>query len=219
MTTEFNYNDLDAKVADEAKAAAERIKGAIKKERNAIIEIGRDLIAMKDKLGHGNFGKWIDAEFDMSPSSAERYMHVAERIGDKIVSLTNLKRETIYALAATSTPDEMRSEVIDLVAGGKMSDADARERITAARKQAKPTKAETPGAVSAPPPPAKPAAEVINLPTKTPDTKPAFAAASYLYDKLKQQGTDAFLNLMRDAGNNWPMVLAELSKIRGGAAA
>jgi hypothetical protein len=54
----FNYGALDAGVATLAREAAKRIGD---RTRSSFIETGRDLIAVKAKLEHGMFGKWLKA--------------------------------------------------------------------------------------------------------------------------------------------------------------
>lgn len=43
----------------------------------AIVEVGRDLIAVKAALGHGRFLAWIGAEFQMSEDTARQFTRVA----------------------------------------------------------------------------------------------------------------------------------------------
>jgi AMMECR1 domain-containing protein len=71
---EFDYSVLSADVAKDASAVAERIR---ERHRASIVETGRDLIAMKEKLGHGNFLPWTAAEFGWSRQTAHRFMNVA----------------------------------------------------------------------------------------------------------------------------------------------
>jgi hypothetical protein len=84
----------------------------LKRTAEDIIEIGRDLIAVKVKLGHGNFGDWIKTEFDFSQETARKFMGVAEKFGD-IPTLLEFKPAILYALAAPSTPESVRQEVIE----------------------------------------------------------------------------------------------------------
>jgi Protein of unknown function (DUF3102) len=49
----------------------------------AVIETGRDLVAIKEKMPHGDFQLWIDAEFQMSPRTAENYMNAAKFVEGK----------------------------------------------------------------------------------------------------------------------------------------
>jgi hypothetical protein len=65
-----------------------------------IIEIGRDLIAQKGALGHGNYLAWIEAEFGMSDQTARRFTHVAGTVGGKSNIVLDLPPSVLYALAA-----------------------------------------------------------------------------------------------------------------------
>jgi hypothetical protein len=108
-------------VEDQAfvREVADRIRTRMSHTAQSIIEIGRDLIAVKARLGHGNFLPWIDSEFGMTDKSAERFMSVAERFGDKFDSVSTLSATALYELAAPSTPEEVRSEVEARVASGQ----------------------------------------------------------------------------------------------------
>ena len=57
-TTTFNYTDLPADLAISLRRQAERIRERAKKTTKAIIEIGCDLLAVKQNLPHGMFGSW-----------------------------------------------------------------------------------------------------------------------------------------------------------------
>ncbi|MFD2676972.1 DUF3102 domain-containing protein [Camelimonas lactis] len=85
----------------------------------SIIEVGRELIQQKKDLGHGNFLPWIEAEFGMSRFTADRFMNVAERLGDKCSSVQHLGSTALYALAAPSTPEPVRTEVLERAASGE----------------------------------------------------------------------------------------------------
>ena len=99
----FSY-DAMGPAATEALAAAERIRAHMVDTKVSILEIGNDLKAIKGKLEHGLFGKWIAAEFSMSDRTAQRYMAVAERFEGKQDLLKVLPVRVIYALSASSTP-------------------------------------------------------------------------------------------------------------------
>ncbi|NVN88591.1 MAG: DUF3102 domain-containing protein [Rhodopseudomonas sp.] len=72
-----------------------------------INEIGRDLIAVNDCVGHGNFLPWIDADFGMSEQHARRIMNVAETSGIKSNMMLDLKPSILYALAAPAPPSAL----------------------------------------------------------------------------------------------------------------
>jgi hypothetical protein len=57
------------------------IKGLMRRTAEDVIEIGNALIRQKDKLPHGMFLPWIEAEFEMSERTARKMMSVAEAYG------------------------------------------------------------------------------------------------------------------------------------------
>lgn len=149
--TSFDYSALNPVVAVEARSAAERIKIRMKRTAEDIVEIGRDLSLIKEKLGHGRFGEWISAEFDMSQSSATKIMQVAHSFNGKFVNFTNLNPSVLYQLAAPSTPSEVINQATQKAESGekvtnkdiaewKQKAKEAEERSEEWRKQALETK-------------------------------------------------------------------------------
>jgi hypothetical protein len=65
--------------------------------------------------GHDGWLPWLKREFGWSVATAERYIQVHENLGAKIVNLTNLELPVpgLYLLAAPSTPEPARAEVIE----------------------------------------------------------------------------------------------------------
>jgi hypothetical protein len=121
MSPQSSTSTTAVQVEDETfvREAADRIRSRMTHSAQSIIEIGRDLIRVKERLGHGNFLPWIDREFRMTEKTAERFMSVAERFGDKFDSVSTLGLTALYELAAPSTPEEVRSEVEARVASGQ----------------------------------------------------------------------------------------------------
>ena len=81
--TGFDYAALPVDAALNARAAAERIKLRLKRTVEDIIEIGRELTAVKAELPHGAFVVWILSEFEMSVDTAQNFLRVYERFGEK----------------------------------------------------------------------------------------------------------------------------------------
>ena len=79
----------------------------------SIIEVGRELSDQQSSMGRGNFLTWIEAEFSMSQSAAYRFMDVHKRLGDKLPTVGSLAPTALYALAAPSTPEPVRTEVVE----------------------------------------------------------------------------------------------------------
>ena len=85
----------------------------------SIIEVGHDLIEQKKALGHGHFKTWVAAEIDVSYETVVNWMRVAKEFGDKFSTVENLAPTALYALAAPSTPEPVRAEVLERAAGGE----------------------------------------------------------------------------------------------------
>ncbi len=118
--TLFDYGTLPVNDAMALSAIKERIKIRLKRTAEDIIEIGLDLIEAKRIAGHGGFENWLKAEFEMSLSSATKLMQVGSTFGDsKSVIITDLKPTALYMLAAPSTPESVRTEVIERVENGE----------------------------------------------------------------------------------------------------
>ena len=101
-----------------AREAAERIKLRLCRSAEDIIEIGRDLLSVKERIGHGNFLPWIEAEFGMSQPTASRFMNVARAYGDKVFTVNSLDPGALYELAAPKTPPEVREEIERMIEAG-----------------------------------------------------------------------------------------------------
>jgi DNA-directed RNA polymerase specialized sigma24 family protein len=102
-----------------------------------IIEIGRDLIAVKERLMRPNrhdteregFHNWIDREFGMSRRTAQTFMSVFARYGDTGATIAHLPPTVIYELSAESTPAEVREEIAERAAAGETITAAELERL------------------------------------------------------------------------------------------
>lgn len=133
-TVGFDYARLDPETATEARGAAARIREFVDRGNEVLLEIGRELSAVKDRLGHGHFGAWIADEFDLSIDSAERCIRATKAFGDKIRTVRNLQPTTLYRLSAKSTPASVQQEIIArLEAGEGLSDGAIRKRISEAK--------------------------------------------------------------------------------------
>jgi len=86
--------------------------------REDIIEIGRDLLAVKASLPHGSFLPWIEAEFGMSERSARNFMAVAERYAGKSAIVADLNPTALYALA--SAEPDIQARIEEMIAAGEV---------------------------------------------------------------------------------------------------
>ncbi|SRR5579883_813039 len=109
----FNYAALETETRILVQQHTNEIKTLIRRHAQDILDIGQKLIEVKQQLGHGNFINWLKFEFNWSISTATRFMRVQEEF--KFVNLTNLQiaPSALYLLAASSTPQQARTEALE----------------------------------------------------------------------------------------------------------
>lgn len=133
-----------------------------------IIEIGRRLTECKDIFGpRGGFNSWIDNHFGWSERHARNFMHVYELAESKSENFSELKLpiSAFYLLAAPSTPEPVRDEIITRAKGGeKIKHAEVKKRVAKARP---PTKRSSPAAKASSSPAAKAVAEIAAMQATT----------------------------------------------------
>lgn len=107
----FDYESLPAEHREAVRRSALAIKPQLKRTAEAIFVIGRELDFVKSKIAYGAFTDWLDTEFGLSVTMAQRFMRVASRLGSQKQTFLNLSPTVLYELAAPSTPDEAIEEV------------------------------------------------------------------------------------------------------------
>ncbi|MFD2676002.1 DUF3102 domain-containing protein [Camelimonas lactis] len=115
---------VDADKAASARAAAERIRVRMARAAEDIFLVGRELTEQKQSLGHGQFLKWLRIEFDMSEWTARNFMNVYGTF-NKSGTVPDLPPTALYALAAPSTPEPVRAQVLERAASGEKVTASA----------------------------------------------------------------------------------------------
>lgn len=133
----FDYSPLDTKIAEKARSTADRIRERLTKTLEDLIEVGNDLLAVKEALPHGQFGPWLRAEFGWAERTARNFMSVAERFGKsaRVAKLT-IDPTAAYLLAAASAPDEARQTAVERAeAGEQITTAVAKEILAETRKK------------------------------------------------------------------------------------
>ncbi|MBM7843787.1 DUF3102 domain-containing protein [Herpetosiphon giganteus] len=154
--TLFDYNALDSETRVIVQQKAVEIRDRMRSAAQAVIEIGERLIDVKERLGHGKFGQWLDAEFQWSADTARNYMNVAERFGQN-PKISEFAPSALYLLAAPSTPEDARTEAITLAEQGqKITHAVAKQIVSTHKEQALPK----PNPAAAPAPKPEPKLEI-----------------------------------------------------------
>lgn len=122
-------------------AIADRIRQRVKSATTDIIAIGKDLIGAKAQLPHGAFLPWLDAEFGWTDRTARNYIRAADLAGSKSETISVLPPSTVYLLAAPSTPEKIRTDIIQEIETGKPVDhRNVETRIREARRSERNTK-------------------------------------------------------------------------------
>ncbi len=143
----FNYDLLDTKVAEKVRSSADRIREKVKKTVEDIIEVGNDLLNVKEALPHGKFGEWLKKEFGWAERSAQNFMAVAQAFGPKteMISDLTIQPTAAYLLAAPSAPGEALQQAIERAeAGEEITSAVAKRILAEARKNSRREKRRVP---------------------------------------------------------------------------
>jgi hypothetical protein len=136
----FNYDKLEPAARDVAKASAERIKAKVRKAVEDIIDVGNELLSVKEALEHGQFLKWLKGEFGWSERMARNFMAVAQHFGKSanFADLT-IQPSAAYLLAAPAVPDEARQTAIAKAeAGEEITFSAAKKMVAEAKKKKRP---------------------------------------------------------------------------------
>ena len=128
-------NDLvaDAFLAEKT-AAITSLVGSVRRD---IAEIGRHLSEVKEHFGRGDnpkFLAWASEAFGWSPATIYRYIEIFEfmRTGNFLnLRKLDLDLSSLYLLAAPSTTDEARAEVVEQATTGtkKLTHADVKRTV------------------------------------------------------------------------------------------
>lgn len=127
--TTFDYGVLDIGTREFVKNKELSIKA---RTSQTIWENGRDLLEVKERLEHGQFQKWVEANFPWSIDTAERFIQVAQQFNNPQIADFGFTKSVLYLLAAPSTPETARQEAIERAeAGESLSHKQAQELIEA----------------------------------------------------------------------------------------
>jgi hypothetical protein len=120
-TLVFSYSEIEDEVSrQKLQDAAVKIKSAYLNAHLELVQVGRELNAVKDILKPGKWTAWLKTEFTMSERTAQRYIAVARRFSDLAPDrLSGLTNEAVYLLASDNTPEEVRAEALELVDKGE----------------------------------------------------------------------------------------------------
>jgi hypothetical protein len=125
---------LSSATNDAHKLVADQVRMRLKNMSAHIIEIGRELRAVKRRPGNDRFLKWLTAACELEPPQARRMMRAAKWATDRGAIVSQLEPAAIYLLAAPSTPDAVWKEVLfRLEAGERPAPRSIKAMIRAAK--------------------------------------------------------------------------------------
>lgn len=136
----WDYEQLGAD-ADAVRQHAVEIKLSERRASDAIVDAGRHLIAVRDRLQHGQWQDWLSVEFKMSDRTARRMMAVAEQFDGKTDTVSVLGPSVLYLLAGDSVPEPAREAVIELAKTGQTVTKAQAQTIIDQHKPTKPAAA------------------------------------------------------------------------------
>ena len=116
----FDYESLAPEVRTDVRESARRIHELERRTSESIIEIGQQLIRVKQRLPHGEFLPWLNSEFGWSQATAYNFIKVASVFGEsKVTNFGSFQPSALYALASNNVPDEIREGFIEVGESGR----------------------------------------------------------------------------------------------------
>lgn len=114
----FNYNALDGKARETARANAKEINALQRRTAEAAIETGRRLHEVHAAIGPTNFTAWLRAEFQWSQSISSKFMRIAAKFGD-LDCASKFDYGALYLLAREKTDERAVTAAIAAARAGE----------------------------------------------------------------------------------------------------
>jgi hypothetical protein len=136
--SQFDYCGISPSLVSHLQAQAKLIKNLIAKTTEGLIEVGRNLVAVKQRLNHGQFIDWVEIEVGIDKRTAQSYMAIARFAEAKGTTVALLPPTTAHRLAAISAPVEVVDHVLDRAINGEIvPDGQVKDMFKNARNQRK----------------------------------------------------------------------------------
>jgi Protein of unknown function (DUF3102) len=119
----FDYGQLDGESWKFVQDARDEIRRLGEQTVQNLIEIGRWLTEVKERLPWGQWGTWLTTECRMSETTArrcmERYALAKSATVEELDIILSLPPTVAADIAAPTVPDSARQEVLERAAGGE----------------------------------------------------------------------------------------------------
>ncbi|WP_138505852.1 DUF3102 domain-containing protein [Nostoc sp. PA-18-2419] len=120
VVTGFDYQILDCKQRIVIQQRTGEIKECLRRSAQDIWEIGHKLAEVRSQLKHGQFETWLKAEFGWSRRTAYNFINVYETLAEPAsLAQIDIATSALYLLAAPSTPQNVREEILQRAHQGK----------------------------------------------------------------------------------------------------
>lgn len=142
MGTTFDYSAVSPSDAAALRHIAGQVRELVQRATPLLIEIGDYLNSAKEKLAHGQFQIFCEAEAGLELRSAQNYMSLASLARSyPRGEVGQLPARTGYKLAEKATPARIVAEVMSEVRAGRVPALEeVTSRIAAAKGLTEPTK-------------------------------------------------------------------------------
>lgn len=121
MSNTFNYGAFSPSEVAFLQTTAKRVRALIRRTTHQLIEIGENLTQIKERMAHGQFAAFCDAELGIKLRSAENYMSLAELAKTYPPALVaRLPARAGYKLGERSAPTDKVAEIMSEVSNGKL---------------------------------------------------------------------------------------------------
>lgn len=117
----FDYDSVEPQYRAMIESRTAAIKEQMRRTAQAIVEVGNMLNEVKECLPHGQFTLWLQIEFNWDVRKAQNFMAVAKMFKsasghvfpEDLLSKVSIDQSALYILAAKSTPQAIRQEVLE----------------------------------------------------------------------------------------------------------
>lgn len=145
LVSGFDYEVLDAQQRLVVQQRTGEIRESLRRSAQEIWEIGQKLADVRLRLKHGQFEAWLKGEFGWSRRTAYNFINVYEAFGERAnLAQIEIATSALYLLAAPSTPQEVRSEVLQRAKEGETVTHKELRQVIKEEKLLSPPAVETP---------------------------------------------------------------------------
>lgn len=135
--------------AVELQKAAQRIKSLRRAATEHAVEIGRELLHVKDRLPHGAFVKWVEKSCEFKIRAAQDLMKLAREAESNAQLLAMMMPSTLRVYLSKKTPVEVRNTILKRLENGeRVSRNELYSEVSNAKTKAKVRNQSTPDSIS-----------------------------------------------------------------------